>query len=151
VLRLTGVTKRFGQRSVFQDVSLDVAAGDYIAIVGDSGIGKSTLLNLVAGLEPADSGLIVFNQMKLSEMHDDALTLVRREQFGFVFQAFHILPHLTVEQNVGLPLLLREVSSDEIVSRSRKILERIGNSFASVPRNARGCGVSGFGERWFSL
>ena len=107
MLRLTAVTKRFGARTVLNGVSLELAAGEYVAVVGDSGIGKSTLLNVIAGLEPIDSGEIVFDGVNLGHLSDDALALLRRDKFGFVFQAFHVLPHLTVEENVALPLLLR--------------------------------------------
>jgi putative ABC transport system ATP-binding protein len=107
VLSLRGVTKRYGGRIVLNGVSLEVAAGEYVAVIGDSGIGKSTLLNVIAGLEPADSGEIVFQGTDLARLSDDELTLMRRDNFGFVFQAFHVLPQLNVEQNVGLPLLLR--------------------------------------------
>ena len=88
-------------------VSLRVAAGEYVAVVGESGVGKSTLLNIIAGLEAPDAGEVSFTGSNIVSMDDDARTVFRREQFGFVFQAFHVLPHLTVEQNVGLPLLLR--------------------------------------------
>jgi putative ABC transport system ATP-binding protein len=111
VLKLSAVTKRFGSRVVLNRVSLDVAAGEYVAIVGDSGIGKSTLLNVIAGLEPVDSGTVIFEGKDLTALDDDALTLLRRDHFGFVFQAFHVLPQLNVEQNVGLPLLLRKMDS----------------------------------------
>src|SRR2546427_6679574 len=94
-------------RTVLNAVSLDLAAGEYVAVIGDSGIGKSTLLNVIAGLEPVDSGRIFFQETEITGLGDDEQTLLRREKFGFVFQAFHILPHLTVEQNVALPLLLR--------------------------------------------
>jgi len=113
VLTLRGVSKRFGARSLFQDVSLDVGPGEYVAIVGDSGIGKSTLLNIVAGLEPMDGGEVIFEGKSLGRMDDDALTVLRRDNFGFVFQAFHVLPQLTVEQNVALPLLLRNLPADK--------------------------------------
>ena len=111
MLRLQSVTKRFGARVVLNQVSLEVAAGEYIAIVGDSGIGKSTLLNVIAGLEPVDAGRIFFEDKNLTGMDDDALTVLRRENFGFVFQAFHVLPQLDVEQNVALPLLLRKLDT----------------------------------------
>ena len=111
MLSLQSVTKRFGQRTVLNNVSLTLAAGEYIAIVGDSGIGKSTLLNVIAGLEPVDGGEIFFEKKNLTAMHDDALTVLRRENFGFVFQAFHVLPQLDVEQNVALPLLLRKMDT----------------------------------------
>ena len=94
-------------RTVLNAVSLDLAAGEYVAVIGDSGIGKSTLLNVIAGLEPVDAGEVWFQERELTGLSDDEQTLLRRENFGFVFQAFHILPHLTVEQNVALPLLLK--------------------------------------------
>ena len=137
MLRLSGVTQRFGDRAVLHDVSLQVAAGEYVAIVGESGIGKSTLLNVIAGLEPAHSGEIVFENQKLNGMDDDALTILRREKFGFVFQAFHILPNLTVEQNVGLPLLLRGISNSE---KTRSLIEAVGlgGRETSMPRELSG-------------
>jgi putative ABC transport system ATP-binding protein len=111
MLKLQSVSKRFGSRIVLNAVSLDLAAGEYIAILGESGIGKSTLLNAIAGLEPVDEGRIYFEGRELTALDDDALTLLRRDHFGFVFQAFHVLPQLSVEQNVALPLLLRGVTS----------------------------------------
>jgi putative ABC transport system ATP-binding protein len=107
VLRLSRVTKRFGARTVLNEVSLELGAGEYVAVVGDSGIGKSTLLNVIAGLEPFDAGEVAFEGRSLAALSDDELTLLRREKMGFVFQAFHVLPQLDVEQNVSLPLLLQ--------------------------------------------
>ena len=113
MLSLRGVTKRFGPRIVLNSISLDVAAGEYVAIIGESGIGKSTLLNVIAGLEPPDQGKVLFEGKELTSLDDDALTLLRRDNFGFVFQAFHVLPQLNVEQNVALPLLLRGINSTD--------------------------------------
>ena len=137
VLSLRGVTKRFGARTVLNGASLELAGGEYVAIVGDSGIGKSTLLNVIAGLEPIDAGEIVFEGRKLGAMDDDALTLLRREKFGFVFQAFHILPNLTVEQNVGLPLLLRKMPDPE---KTKALIGAVGlaGREASLPRELSG-------------
>jgi putative ABC transport system ATP-binding protein len=137
VLRLTAVTKRFGTRTVLNAVSLEVAAGEYVAVVGDSGIGKSTLLNVVAGLEPIDSGDIRFNGVLLSDLDDDALARLRRDNFGFVFQAFHVLPHLTVEENVALPLLLQGSTSRE---KARALIAAVGlkGREASPPRELSG-------------
>ena len=137
MLRLQSVTKRFGARSVLSAVSLEVAAGEYVAVIGESGIGKSTLLNAIAGLEPIDSGEIVFEGKSLSGLSDDALTLLRREKLGFVFQAFHVLPQLTVEQNVGLPLLLRGIDGYQ---RVREMLAAVGlaGREASPPRELSG-------------
>jgi putative ABC transport system ATP-binding protein len=123
VLSLRGVTKRFGERTVLNNVSLDVAAGEYVAIIGESGIGKSTLLNVIAGLEPLDEGKVLFEEKDLTLLDDDALTLLRRDNFGFVFQAFHVLPQLNVEQNVGLPLLLRGLNSAE---RAKAAIASVG-------------------------
>ena len=137
MLSLQRVAKRFGSRIVFDGVSLEVGAGEYVAIVGDSGIGKSTLLNVIAGLEPVDSGTILFQGKDLVSLDDDALTLLRRDHFGFVFQAFHVLPQLTVEQNVALPLLLRGMVSPE---KARAAIASVGlaGREASPPRELSG-------------
>jgi putative ABC transport system ATP-binding protein len=137
VLRLQSVTKRFGARRVLSDVCLEVAAGEYVAVIGESGIGKSTLLNAIAGLEPIDSGTIQFENLDLTRMNDDALTLLRRENLGFVFQAFHVLPQLTVEQNVALPLLLRGIRDP---NRPREVLAAVGlaGRESSPPRELSG-------------
>jgi putative ABC transport system ATP-binding protein len=137
VLSLRGVTKRFGARTVLDSVSLELAAGEYVAIIGESGIGKSTLLNVIAGLEPVDAGLVIFQDKQLTSMDDDALTLLRRENFGFVFQAFHVLPQLTVEQNVGLPLLLRGMEDG---AKTRAMLAAVGLAGRedSTPRELSG-------------
>jgi putative ABC transport system ATP-binding protein len=137
VLRLDKVTKRFADRMVLNGVSLELAAGDYIAIIGDSGIGKSTLLNVIAGLEPVDSGSIRFDGNNLAAMDDDALTLLRRDHFGFVFQAFHVLPQLSVEQNVALPLLLRGVQDKARITRILAAVGLAGRE-ASAPRELSG-------------
>jgi putative ABC transport system ATP-binding protein len=140
VLRLEGVTKRFGERMVLNAVSLEVAAGEYVAVLGESGIGKSTLLNVIAGLETVDAGSVRFRGAEVTRMGDDAAARLRRAHFGFVFQAFHVLPHLTVEQNVGLPLLLREAPGDEIARRARAAVASVGlaGREASSPRELSG-------------
>ena len=112
VLKLSRLCKRFGERMVLNAVSLEVDQGEYVAIVGESGIGKSTLLNVIAGLEAADSGSVLLGEEDLGALDDDALTRLRRDRFGFVFQAFHVLPHLTVLQNVALPLALNGLPGD---------------------------------------
>jgi putative ABC transport system ATP-binding protein len=136
VLRLSGVTKRFGERIVLNQISLEVAAGEYVAIIGDSGIGKSTLLNVIAGLEPADAGRIFFQNIEITRLDDDALTLLRRDHFGFVFQAFHVLPQLTVEQNVGLPLLLRKMNPEKAKAAIASV--GLAGREASPPRELSG-------------
>src|SRR3970040_994719 len=123
VLRLVAVTKNFGPRAVLNAVSLEVGAGEYVAILGESGIGKSTLLNVIAGLEPVDAGKIFLDGVEITSLSDDARTLLRRDRFGFVFQAFHVLPQLSVEENVGLPLLLKGNPSRE---SARKAIASVG-------------------------
>ncbi len=106
LLSVRGLAKRYGEVPVFRNVSLDVEAGEFVAIVGESGVGKSTLLNCMAGLDRWDEGTVVLEGKDIGALDDDQRALLRREAVGFVFQAFHVLPHLDVAQNVGLPLLL---------------------------------------------
>src|SRR6185295_7372230 len=140
MLYISGIEKCFGGRTVLSAVSLRVGAGEYVAVVGESGVGKSTLLNIIAGLEQPDAGEVVFADSNVGAMDDDARTVLRREQFGFVFQAFHVLPHMTVEQNVGLPLLLRGFPSHEIQERSKKALAAVALATRenSMPRELSG-------------
>ncbi len=111
LLRIQGLSKAYGATPVFHDVSLELAAGEFVALVGESGVGKSTLLNCIAGLDDADTGHVLMDDqhgqaVDVTTLSDDARALLRRSHFGFVFQAFHVLPHLTVAQNVELPLRL---------------------------------------------
>ncbi len=105
-LQISQLSKAYGPTPVFTNVNLAVAAGEFVAIVGESGVGKSTLLNCMAGLDTWDSGSVQIDGADLGAMPPDARALLRREKIGFVFQAFHVLGHLDVRQNVGLPLLL---------------------------------------------
>jgi putative ABC transport system ATP-binding protein len=100
------LSKHYADTPVFANVSLEVAPGEFVAIVGESGVGKSTLLNCMAGLDHWDSGTVQIEGVELGPLDEDQRALLRREKVGFVFQAFHVLPHLDVAQNVALPLLL---------------------------------------------
>ena len=128
------------RRSVLRDVDLMLGAGEYIAVMGESGIGKSTLLNLIAGLDRPDAGSIRLDGVDLTGLDDDALTLLRRESMGFVFQAFHILPYLSLAQNVALPLILNRVAEHEAAARAGAMLAAVGlhGREASMPRELSG-------------
>ncbi|WP_395055452.1 ABC transporter ATP-binding protein [Polaromonas sp.] len=115
-LRIHQLGKHYGEVAVFCNVSLDVAPGEFVAIVGESGVGKSTLLNCMAGLDSWDSGSVALDGVDIGALGDDQRALLRREKVGFVFQAFHVLPHLDVAQNIALPLLLLGQHDDARVS-----------------------------------
>ncbi len=106
MLTLSQLRKHFGTTPVFDGVDLQLNRGEFVALLGESGVGKSTLLNCIAGLEEADAGQVLIDGDALAPMNDDQRAAVRREKLGFVFQAFHVLPHLTVAENVSLPLRL---------------------------------------------
>lgn len=123
MLELRGVSKEYAnRRRVLSALSYTLATGEYMAVMGDSGVGKSTLLNLIAGLDTPDAGRILIDGIDMSSLDDDAATRLRREKLGFVFQAFHILPHLTISQNVALPLLLNGLP----MPRAEQILDAVG-------------------------
>ena len=127
-------------RRVLADVSLELAAGDYVAIMGESGIGKSTLLNLIAGLDRPDQGSVTLDGVELTALDDDARTVLRRRHIGFVFQAFHLLPHLTVAQNVELPLKLNGASAAAARDRAGEMIAAVGlaQHALSYPRELSG-------------
>ena len=128
VIRLENLSKRFSKDrpAIFESVDLELRRGEYLAIMGESGVGKSTLLNLLAGLDAPDSGRVVLEGVDLSTLDDDATTLLRRRAVGFVFQAFHVLPYLSVEQNVALPLDLLGVAEPERRQRTQEMLMAVG-------------------------
>ena len=106
MLTLEHLGKSFGETPVFNDVSLALARGEFVALIGESGVGKSTLLNCIAGLDQPDRGRVIVGGQALDTLDEDARARLRRAQLGFVFQAFHVLPHLSVAENVALPLML---------------------------------------------
>lgn len=129
MLQVENIGKSFGgppPRRVLGGVSLKLAAGEYIAVMGESGTGKSTLLNLIAGLDTPDSGRITLDGRDLGALDDAARTRLRRARMGFVFQAFHLLPHLNVERNVALPLALNGSTGREAAERVRELLSAVG-------------------------
>ena len=143
MLSLRNVSKSYSgprRKTVLRDISLELAAGEYVAVMGESGIGKSTLLNLIAGLDRPDGGEILLDGRNLAELDDDALTELRRSHLGFVFQAFHVLPYLSVAQNVALPLVLNGVRDGEIAPRVAAMLASVGlgDRGESLPRELSG-------------
>ncbi|MDD2727979.1 ABC transporter ATP-binding protein [Malikia sp.] len=129
-LEASGLGKRYQQASVFAGVDLTVRPGEFVAIVGESGVGKSTLLNCLAGLDSVDAGRVSLLGKDWASLSESQAAAWRRAHLGFVFQAFHVLPHLSVAQNVGLPLLLL----------GRNEPERVEAMLAAV-------GLGGMGDR----
>ncbi len=125
-LRIEDLGKHYGTTPVFEHVSLEVASGEFVAIVGESGVGKSTLLNCMAGLDSWDAGRVLHDGVDIGALDDEARALWRRRHVGFVFQAFHVLPHLDVAQNVGLPLMLLGQRGAEAAQRVARMLEAVG-------------------------
>jgi putative ABC transport system ATP-binding protein len=136
MLRLDAISKRYRAESapVLDRLELTLESGEYLAIMGESGSGKSTLLNLIAGLDRPDSGRVLFGELDLASLDDDALTRWRRQHLGFVFQAFHVLPYLRVRQNVALPLDLLAVPE----AQQREAVQRILDA----------CGIGALAERY---
>ena len=143
MIELRGIRKTFGRapnRVVLDGLDLAVGAGEFVAVRGESGIGKSTLLNLIAGLDQPDAGSVRLDGIDLGTLDDDALTRLRRARIGFVFQAFHVLPYLDVGQNVALPLALLGRRGDAAQARVRAMLAAVGLEAraASRPRELSG-------------
>jgi len=128
VLRLENLSRRYSpdRPALFERLELELRQGEYLAVMGESGVGKSTLLNLLAGLDQPDSGRVLLEGADLSTLDDDAITLLRRRAVGFVFQAFHVLPYLSVEENVALPLDLLRVAEPERSRRTVEMLTAVG-------------------------
>jgi len=143
MLDVRNLTKSYGGpsgRRVLDGVQLRVQPGEYVAIVGESGVGKSTLLNLVAGLDVPDAGQVLLEDRDLAQLDEDARTRLRRARMGFVFQAFHVLPHLTVARNVALPLALNGQAGPAAQARVQELLDAVGlgQRASSLPRELSG-------------
>ena len=123
LLDVVALAKRYGAATIFAGVDLVVAPGEFVAILGESGVGKSTLLNCIAGLDSVDEGRVRINGTDITALAQAQQALFRRAHLGFVFQAFHVLPHLSVAHNVGLPLLLQGRPDD---ARVQAVLAAVG-------------------------
>ena len=137
VLSARGLAKSYGDTPVFSNIALDLAPGEIVALLGESGSGKSTLLNCLAGLDEADAGSITLVGHDLRPLGDEARALLRRKELGFVFQAFHLLPHLSVADNVALPLRLLGRHDDARVAQMLAAVDLAGLA-ARMPRQLSG-------------
>jgi len=130
VVRTVGLTRRYKMGDAFVDalrgVDLTIARGEFVALVGPSGSGKSTVLNLIGGLDRPTTGQVWINGTELSASDERTLTRHRRQHVGFVFQSFNLLPRLTAEENVALPLMFSGVPEKERRTQARVLLERVG-------------------------
>jgi putative ABC transport system ATP-binding protein len=143
MLEVRQITKSYAGpagRRILDGVDLTVAPGEYVAVVGESGVGKSTLLNLIAGLDVPESGELRLEGRDLAQLDETARTLLRRTRIGFVFQAFHLLPHLSVARNVGLPLALNAFAGPAADERVLEMLHAVGleSRADSFPRELSG-------------
>ena len=136
MLVVSGLTKRHPNalRPIFRNLNFSVSAGHIVALVGESGVGKSTLLNCIAGLETAETGSVQINSQNMMSLAEAERARLRAASIGFVFQAFHVLPTLTVAQNIAVPLLLTRVPVAEHAVRIGALLD--------------GVGLTDFGARW---
>lgn len=143
LVRLHDVTKRYPTPEgvealeVLSGITLEIAAGRSLAVVGPSGSGKSTLLNIMGALDKPTSGVVTLAGRDLAGMDEDALSLVRNRDIGFVFQMHHLLPHLTVLENVLVPTLVHQSRGESCVDRARRLLDRFGLAARSDYRPGR--------------
>ena len=137
LLAAQGLAKSYGSTKVFSGINLQLEGGELVALLGESGSGKSTLLNCLAGLDEVDQGSIQLAGADLTRMDEGQRALLRRAKLGFVFQAFHVLPHLSVADNIGLPLLLLQRPDK---ARVQEMLEAVGlgDLGARLPRQLSG-------------
>ena len=130
LLQVQDLAKRYGagaeQSTVFEHISCEIRAGEFVAIVGNSGVGKSTFLNCLAGLDSWQQGRVLHQGVDLSTLDEAQRAIWRRAHLGFVFQAFHVLPHLDVAQNIALPLMLLGRMDDQGQQRVQEVLNAVG-------------------------
>lgn len=128
MIELSNVSKSYGEKGMVQalrNLDLRVARGERVAVMGPSGSGKSSLLNLICGLDDPSSGSVKIDGNELSSMTDDARTRLRREKIGMIFQTFNLLPTLTAIENVSLPLRLQGIRKTEASARAAEMLDRV--------------------------
>ncbi len=123
MIRAHDIHKSFGPLKVLKGISLDVAQGEIISIVGSSGAGKSTLLHILGALDRADSGSVEVNGLKVNELSERKLSEFRNRHIGFVFQFHHLLPEFTALENICIPAFIAGDGKNEAVARARELLE----------------------------
>lgn len=144
LLHVEHIEKYYGSRSVvtkaLDQVSFDVRSGEYISIMGASGSGKTTLLNCISTIDTVSSGRIILDGEDITELHDEDIAAFRRDNLGFVFQDFNLLDTLTLEENIALPLTIKELPVSEIDGRVRMIADRlrIGDALGRFPYQVSG-------------
>ncbi len=140
MLKLTHIRKSYNGKAILDDLTFSIDTGEYVAIMGESGSGKSTLLNLISGLDSPDSGTVEMNGHNLATLNDDAQTKFRASAIGFVFQAFHLLPHLNLLHNVALPLAIAGTKAADRDEKARAMLKSFGlaGRETSLPRELSG-------------
>jgi ABC-type lipoprotein export system ATPase subunit len=130
IIRLDGVRKAYGvgdaRQEVLRGITLDIAAGELVALVGQSGSGKSTLLNIIGGLDRADAGTVIVDGRDTVRLDDASLSRLRNERIGFIFQSFHLLDHLTCAENVSLPAMFSSRHGEGTRERAVEALGRVG-------------------------
>jgi ABC-type lipoprotein export system ATPase subunit len=125
ILTGTGLTKKYGDLAVVRDVSLSIAAGEFVCLVGKSGCGKTTLLSMLSGLERPTQGKVMLDGKDITSATEDDLALFRRDNVGFIFQSFNLIPTLSAWENVALPLFPMKMPGEERERRAMELLEKM--------------------------
>lgn len=130
ILKASNLNKVYGmgltEVTALKDASLEIESGEFVAIMGPSGSGKSTLLHLLGGLDVPTSGKIILAGDSITDLSDKKLTLIRREKIGFIFQFFNLLPTLSVEENIALPLVIAGLRQNDYDERLERLIETVG-------------------------
>jgi putative ABC transport system ATP-binding protein len=128
LIKIRSLSKTFGRVEAVRDISFDIMESEFLTMQGHSGCGKTTLLSLLAGLEKADNGEILFGKRDLTKMDEDELALFRRENIGIVFQSFNLIPTLNVVENVAFPLFPMKIAKNKMIGRAQGIAKDVGLS-----------------------